>query len=718
LLAERGDPAWVAVTAAEATALLERLRPELILVDRHLPDDGGQQLIRNLRRQRPTARIILTARDEEPGLDQFARQHGAHTVLIQPFERQRLDEALRESQARPPRMRVSVSLKITLPYVLLALLLVVGAAYLTSQLVFESMEARFKNQLIEAGKVTADSMVQVENELLETLRLIVHTEGMPQAIRSGNAEQLRLWTLPVAVNAGEDAVDVLDTSGISVLSLHHRASGSAEDYVASRGETSYAGWDAVQRVLLANADQLGDKQAQMVEAPWGRYLYVAGPVYDEAGQLAGVVLVGRSLTKLTETIRRNTLAQTSLYARDGRVLASTFIEPIAPLPADQAQAISEAPASSHLIDLTVGSIDYTQIMGPWEVRTGSRSLGIVAAALPRAFWVRPSEVTRLQIFSLIAVTFLLIVLVGVFVANRITRPLLKVVEASSQVAQGNLEARVEPTGTDELAYLAYMFNYMVTELRASAHENARLYTELAASYDNTLDALTRALDLRDRETEGHSRRVVEYTARLAREIGLDEAEIAQIRRGALLHDIGKIGVPDAVLHKPGALTPQERRLIEEHPKAGFEMLLGIPYLQEEIKLVLTHQEKWDGTGYPLGLRGEAIPLGARLFAIADTFDAITSDRSYRKGRPYAVARKIIAAESGRQFDPRAVQAFLAVPADEWLAIRHAVMQEVQERQAEQDARLQGALEAMIHAPLVLERAPQTHLLTGPGAAGE
>lgn len=221
----------------------------------------------------------------------------------------------------------------------------------------------------------------------------------------------------------------------------------------------------------------------------------------------------------------------------------------------------------------------------------------------------------------------------------------------------------------------------IADSAALALENARLFQELQASYDSTLDALTRALDLRDRETEGHSRRVVEYTTRLAVEMGLEARTIAEFRRGALIHDVGKIGVPDAVLHKPGPLDPAERGEIEKHPLKGYEMLLGIPHLREEIKIVLGHQEKWDGTGYPYGLKGEQIPLGARLFAIADTFDALTSDRPYRQGRPYEVARRIIQEEAGKQFDPHVVAAFLAVPPEEWVSIRARVMDEVRQRRA-------------------------------------
>ncbi len=219
----------------------------------------------------------------------------------------------------------------------------------------------------------------------------------------------------------------------------------------------------------------------------------------------------------------------------------------------------------------------------------------------------------------------------------------------------------------------------IADSAALAVNNAQLLAELQNSYDLTLDALSAALDLRDRETEGHSRRVVEYTARLAEQVGLGKDIIKNIRRGALIHDVGKIGVPDAVLHKPGPLNEEETKIIQRHPEAGFKMLSGIPYLREEIQIVLSHQEKWNGTGYPYGLRGEEIPLGARLFMIADTFDALTSDRPYRQGRPYEAACQIIEEESGKQFDPQAVAAFLAVPGEEWAQIRAQVMAEIEKR---------------------------------------
>jgi response regulator RpfG family c-di-GMP phosphodiesterase len=187
-----------------------------------------------------------------------------------------------------------------------------------------------------------------------------------------------------------------------------------------------------------------------------------------------------------------------------------------------------------------------------------------------------------------------------------------------------------------------------------------------------LEGLISALDYRDTETQWHSRRVALYTRRLAKEMGVAEAGLDTIEQGALLHDIGKIGVRDSILLKPGPLTPEEWVEMKKHPEFGFQMLVKLPYLYEPSLIVLQHQERWDGKGYPAGLKGEEIVLGARAFAVADTLDAITSDRPYRKGRPLEVARAEIARCAGTQFDPEVSAAFARIPDEEWLHIRKQV----------------------------------------------
>jgi putative nucleotidyltransferase with HDIG domain len=194
--------------------------------------------------------------------------------------------------------------------------------------------------------------------------------------------------------------------------------------------------------------------------------------------------------------------------------------------------------------------------------------------------------------------------------------------------------------------------------------------ELERSYDITLEALGGALDLRDAETEGHSKRVTTYTIAIARELRLSAETIRVIARGAFLHDIGKMAIPDEILLKKGPLNKEEIEKMREHCYKGYEMLRKIPFLIEPAEIVYAHQEFFDGTGYPRGLKGEQIPLGARIFAIADTLDAITSDRPYRKAQSLQAAKEEIARWSGRQFDPELVQVFLGMRDSVWEQLRH------------------------------------------------
>jgi cyclic di-GMP phosphodiesterase len=195
---------------------------------------------------------------------------------------------------------------------------------------------------------------------------------------------------------------------------------------------------------------------------------------------------------------------------------------------------------------------------------------------------------------------------------------------------------------------------------------------LEKSYDYTLDALGGALDLKDAETEGHCQRVTAYTITIAKALGVEPASLRHIARGAFLHDIGKMGVPDQILRKPGPLTAEEQMIMRRHCEIGYQVLDGIPFLHEAAQIVLAHQERFDGTGYPRGLKGEQIPVGARIFAIADTLDAMTSDRPYRKAAPFARAREEIRRGAGSQFDPKAVETFLAMPEDLWQHIRESM----------------------------------------------
>jgi putative nucleotidyltransferase with HDIG domain len=185
--------------------------------------------------------------------------------------------------------------------------------------------------------------------------------------------------------------------------------------------------------------------------------------------------------------------------------------------------------------------------------------------------------------------------------------------------------------------------------------------DLERSYDITLEALGDALDLKNAETYGHTKRVTAFTIAIAQQMSLPKDEIRVIARGAFLHDIGKMAIPDSILNKPGRLEPQEMAEMKEHAYLGYKILSKIPFLTKSAEIVYSHQERYDGTGYPRSLKGEEIPLGARIFSIADTYDAITSDRAYRPKQTPQAARKEIELWSGRQFDPRIVKIFLNMP---------------------------------------------------------
>jgi putative nucleotidyltransferase with HDIG domain len=218
---------------------------------------------------------------------------------------------------------------------------------------------------------------------------------------------------------------------------------------------------------------------------------------------------------------------------------------------------------------------------------------------------------------------------------------------------------------------AYQTN-LETLVAARTEQLRKAMVELERSYDITLEALGDALDLKDRETEGHSRRVTAFTIAIARAMGLTADQIRVIARGAFLHDIGKMAIPDAILNKPGALTPDEVGIMREHSYHGYQFVRKIPFLQEAAEIVYAHQERFDGTGYPRGLKGEQIPLGARMFAVADTLDAITSDRPYRPAQTLAAARKEILRCQETQFDPEVVKTFLSMPENIWDDLRKEI----------------------------------------------
>jgi putative nucleotidyltransferase with HDIG domain len=215
-------------------------------------------------------------------------------------------------------------------------------------------------------------------------------------------------------------------------------------------------------------------------------------------------------------------------------------------------------------------------------------------------------------------------------------------------------------------------NYQINLQQKVDEQTAQLQMaiqQLEQSYDDTLEALGSALDLKDAETEGHCQRVTAFTIEIARAVPVPDPYLAVLARAAFLHDIGKMAIPDSILRKPGPLNDDEKMIMRRHCQKGYDVLTRIPFLRDAAEIVLAHQEFFDGTGYPRGLRGEQIPLGARIFSIADALDAMISDRPYRKALPMSHAMEEIRRCAGTQFDPRIVKVFNTIPEQHWLDLR-------------------------------------------------
>jgi putative nucleotidyltransferase with HDIG domain len=286
------------------------------------------------------------------------------------------------------------------------------------------------------------------------------------------------------------------------------------------------------------------------------------------------------------------------------------------------------------------------------------------------------------VFLLTGLGGVLLAALFAWVATRsISRPLARLAtELESSGETGALWRDFSAdSSTQEVNLLATALNraakarrQVETELRVARDTAEAATNRVALTYDDTLQALGAALDLRDNETAGHSNRVTRYCLELARRMGCAGDQLKNIERGAYLHDIGKIGTPDAILLKPGKLNEPERAVMQQHAQVGYELVSKIEFLQEAAEIVYCHQERFDGSGYPRGLAGDAIPLGARIFAVADTFDAMTSNRPYRAALTLGAAIDEIRRESGRQFDPRVVEVLCSIPPSVWDEIRHEV----------------------------------------------
>ena len=535
--------------------------------------------------------------------------------------------------------------KIVAPYIVLTLIVAAAGTFIATQFVTGPLEERFNNQLAEAARVASDSIVRKERDHLSLVRSIAFTVGVPERTADGDSEGLRNLIEPLAANSRLEYVEIVGLDGQRVLGLRlDDASSLSYAPLSDPGDRSSI--EVVQRILAGENDAQGDKFAQLVELRDDTAFYTGGPILDADGNVAGAVLVGTSLRTVLPAMKFEALSDVTLYDLDGVVLDSTFAQTGDEVDLGTASLLDESGSLAGVHEVrSIFNRDFDLLYG--ELRIRNETVGLFSVALPSSFISSAGSTTRWAMTVMFAVATVAVIAIGLLVARGVTAPLLKLVRAARAVTEGDLTARSGITARDEVGELAQSFDVM-TERLASQH--------LA-----TIRALTTAIDARDPYTAGHSVRVGQLSVEIGRELELPGRDLQHLEIGGYLHDIGKIGVRDSVLLKPGKLTPEERKMIEEHPRIGLEIVQHVDLAEAVKDLVIGHHERLDGTGYPYGLEDEAISIFARIGAVADVFDALTTDRPYRKGFTIEESMAILEKEVvENHLDEQAVDALVHV----------------------------------------------------------
>ena len=538
-------------------------------------------------------------------------------------------------------MRIPVRVKIILPFaVLLVFVGLVGSALATSRMTTEAA-AESDASLLHASLLANQQLAQVESGRMAELRAASDTVGVAEAVQAGSVSALSALLLPIAANAAPTGltIEALTLQGSPLVRIGPTPDGPQALSLATAPDLTRV--DAVHNVLAGRADAAGDRYAFVDRTAQRAMLDWVGPVRTPSGRLVGAMLVGQPVDEIASTI-----AGSVFLSPDGATLAAA--QSWAPaLPA----GLSHQLGGSNTVraDEVVAGHHYGELFSQWTMR--GAPLGYLAVVQNEDGPVAAVTELRVLFTILFAAAALLVLVVGTVLSSLITRPVDGLVQAMRAVSAGDLRRRAAVHSGDEIGYLASAFNEMTDGL---AQKTAALEATTFAS----IEALAQAIDARDPSTYGHSERVAAFSLELAAELAVDEAGREALRRAALLHDIGKIGIEDRVLRKPGPLTAAEEADMRAHPRIGHQMLKGLPFLQPSLPGVLHHHERWDGDGYPLGLRGVAIPLLVRILSLADTFDAMIADRPYRRGLTPEEAAAAIVQGAATQFDPDVVSAFV------------------------------------------------------------
>ncbi|OGC89364.1 MAG: hypothetical protein A2W25_10495 [candidate division Zixibacteria bacterium RBG_16_53_22] len=387
------------------------------------------------------------------------------------------------------------------------------------------------------------------------------------------------------------------------------------------------------------------------------------PVYGYDGKLTGVIFVALDLTQLSQFEEKivSMIPASSILTKidqNGIVFVRTpGLENLIGRQAPETSIVAEALRANEGVVEAMGTDGRPWVYAfvPIKSNIYQDDLHLILGQPTEILLAKANHIFNRNLLIMAVVGILL--LVGTWYGFDLSfmRQINSLLYVTKHLTNEDLEARYSgPSyGNSEINYLGDAFNQMAAALE-------RRERHLIEAYDTTIEGWSRALDLRDKETEGHSTRVTELTQKLARMAGMGESELVHVKRGALLHDIGKLGIPDSILQKPDKLTDEEWEIMRRHPQYGYDILAHIEYLRPALDIPYCHHEKWDGSGYPRGLREEQIPQAARLFAVVDIWDALRSDRPYRAGWSKEKALSHIRSLNGTHLDPKAVELFLRV----------------------------------------------------------